>query len=53
VGGGAPVVGPPPLNLGAVVWPDGAGLASCMGRVAEIVYFFKFAGWLDFMRGGG
>ena len=37
-----------------MVWPDGAGLASCMGRVAEIVYFFKFAaGALDFMRGGG
>ena len=26
-----------------MAWPDGAGLASCTGRVAEIVCFFEFA----------
>lgn len=36
-----------------MVWPDGAGLASCMGRVAEIVYFFKFAAGAGFYAGGG
>ena len=35
-----------------MAWPDGAGLASCTGRVAEIVCFFEFA-LAVLVRGGG